>query len=1032
MPMQDTTIPIDFGQGVDTKTDPKLVVAGKMLRLENGVFTNIKRIAKRNGYTALSNAIANHGTLQAPQLAHEYKDELIVADKNLLLSYSESQDAWVSRGNYTSTQLSRVSIDQENSNSGYSDVAILGNYALYGWSTAAQVTAPSPIVQSRSLGSVVDLQTGTVLSEMAPSTSTATQTYNPVRCVLLGGTTLAIVYIKSDYSAIVIRTVVLSGGGVVTFSAETVISAAYSGTTNRPQFDIVATATGATLAYFSTTGMTITNLDASGAVTATLNTVDAARFGPIFISQNSFNSNFWVYWSDAVLAGPVPTALSTVYAVFTPALAPVLAKTVIAVQAAPYYVTNMISVSLSATQQTLYYGRYEATTAAPPPYTDATDKVTVTSAGVIGAIDFFWGFGVTPFSRPLAIGPLSYAVFIYRGANLDVSAASIFDAQQQPTYFLVKLSDVSLAASLVVARFGSGVANSQAVLTPQIGFTGNAPAINANRVLFSCGVETQQFNSDSFITVEKFPGGLVGVFSYDIDFNGPDTYRALNTGDLAVLNGGLIQAYDGQSCTEFGFHLYPEITKLAGSNVVGGNMVAGTYSYIAIYQWTDAQGNLHQSAPSLPVTVTLAGPDNAAVIDVSGSYLSQKTGVSIAIFRTQAAGGVVYYQVTDPIFPTIVDGALFVSYADIWSDASIASNPQAYTYPGSPVLENDTPAPSMVMVDHNNRLWFVDAENPWTVFYTKSVQVAVGLSPSSFMFEQIDQKFGDISALGEMDDKLVVFKPKGLCIISGDGVDDTGSGNSLSFPHFIPSDVGCTTLKSVVTMPNGIMFKSDNGIYMLDRSLGISYVGMPVEQYNSQVITSAKYVSGKSQIRFLMATGLTLVFDYIFNQWSTFTAHTGLSSTSWKNSYVYATTGGAIFKETPGFYNDNVTGFSLLAQTSWLALASVQGFQRVRRLEALGDFTNGASAVHGVQIEAAYDFSTTFQAPVSYTFGLAGAGAVFQYRERLPIQKCDSISLRITEVITGNSLEYIDLSNMSFEAGVKKGLNKLSAAQSVG
>ncbi len=46
--LQEQVVPIDFGQGVDTKTDPKAVVSGKFIRIENGTFTNVKRIAKRN------------------------------------------------------------------------------------------------------------------------------------------------------------------------------------------------------------------------------------------------------------------------------------------------------------------------------------------------------------------------------------------------------------------------------------------------------------------------------------------------------------------------------------------------------------------------------------------------------------------------------------------------------------------------------------------------------------------------------------------------------------------------------------------------------------------------------------------------------------------------------------------------------------------------------------------------------------------------------------------------------------------------
>ena len=57
MALQPQTLPISLGQGVDTKTDPKQVVQGKLLSLENGRFGTTKEITKRIGSTALPQAI---------------------------------------------------------------------------------------------------------------------------------------------------------------------------------------------------------------------------------------------------------------------------------------------------------------------------------------------------------------------------------------------------------------------------------------------------------------------------------------------------------------------------------------------------------------------------------------------------------------------------------------------------------------------------------------------------------------------------------------------------------------------------------------------------------------------------------------------------------------------------------------------------------------------------------------------------------------------------------------------------------------
>lgn len=1033
MPLNEIVIPIDFGQGIDTKTDPKLVVPGKMLRLENAVFTNVKRIAKRNGYTILGSPT------NIPRLVHEYNNELLMADGVNLNSYSKSQDAFIDIDQFVSTEVARTSIDQETPGGGFVDSAVFGNYAIYAWNTVSSVSVPSS-----THAIVVDLQTGTTLANMVPSVQ-STIVLTPVKCVLLGGTTLAVIYLSSA-NTIKCRIVIFSGGGVVTFSAEVTVASDAAPTSFGFGIDVVQTVSGASVLYRSSTAgseVKVVNINTTGTPTATRAISDANATGPYSISVN--NTNLWIYWTNATVGPPV-TANTLYYAIFNSTLSTtVLTRTAIIVLGAPFYITNLITVNSSLAQQQIYFGQYIQTSASGPEYTDKTTELVTNQDGTVTNPNVAWN-GTMPWSKSFQVTvngvTNTYAVFVYRGTGLNPSPGGSDPIEQglqiQPTFFTLKLNNIpTTLIPLCVARFGSGVANTQGILLTIPSYSPAVNLVSSSKVILGLGIVTQEFLDDYFERTTLYaPGGLAGSYVYSIDFDSRNAYRALNAGGITVLNGGLIQNYDGQTCNEFGFHLFPEIAN-AGASLTAGQMHDGTYSYIAIFQWTDNQGNLHQSAPSEAVEVVLAGGTTTQSVDlrVSLNYLTQKIGSSLAIYRTSGqTAGTVYFLVTDPIFLT--DAYPFplasVTFNDKLSDVEIQGNPQAYTYPASSILENSTPPPSMIMVAHNNRLWFVDSENPNTIWYTKSFSPGTGLSPSALMLEQIDPKFGNITALNEMDDKIVIFKQNGIFVQSGDGVNDTGTNQTLSFPQIVPSDVGCSVLKSTITFPNGVMFQSPNGVYLVDRSLSVSYIGMPVQQYNSQIVSSANLVQGKSQIRFLVENGLTLVFDYIFNQWSTFTNHTGRSATVWQGNYVYATEGGDVFQEASGSYTDDGNAYSLLAQTSWLALASVQGFQRVRRLIMLGDFTNGASNAHKIQISAAYDFNTSLSVPVPYTLGVAVASKAFQYRERLPRQKCDAISLLIQEVTTGDNAEYIDLSNISFEAGAKKGVNKLQSSQSVG
>ena len=62
MALQRQVIPIPFASGEDTKSDPKQIDAGSVIRLENAQFLKAGQIRKRPGYaTVLSTAIAFGG-----------------------------------------------------------------------------------------------------------------------------------------------------------------------------------------------------------------------------------------------------------------------------------------------------------------------------------------------------------------------------------------------------------------------------------------------------------------------------------------------------------------------------------------------------------------------------------------------------------------------------------------------------------------------------------------------------------------------------------------------------------------------------------------------------------------------------------------------------------------------------------------------------------------------------------------------------------------------------------------------------------
>ena len=72
-------------------------------------------------------------------------------------------------------------------------------------------------------------------------------------------------------------------------------------------------------------------------------------------------------------------------------------------------------------------------------------------------------------------------------------------------------------------------------------------------------------------------------------------------------------------------------------------------------------------------------------------------------------------------------------------------------------------------------------------------------------------------------------------------------------------------------MPEGLMFKSSKGIYLLSRALELKYIGADVEAYNAFDVTSAQLIPTVYEVRFTLTNGVCLVHDYYVDQWSVYT-----------------------------------------------------------------------------------------------------------------------------------------------------------------
>jgi hypothetical protein len=315
-----------------------------------------------------------------------------------------------------------------------------------------------------------------------------------------------------------------------------------------------------------------------------------------------------------------------------------------------------------------------------------------------------------------------------------------------------------------------------------------------------------------------------------------------------------------------------------------------------------------------------------------------------------------------------------------------------------------------------------------------------------------------MTALSAMDDKLIVFKKDAIYYINGTGPDNTGANSQYSDPVFITGAVGCANPSSIVLTPTGIMFQSDKGIWLLGRDLNTSYIGSPVEKYNSTPVLSATAIPGTTQVRFILSGNITLMYDYFFNQWGTHSNISAISATLYQGLHTYLNSYGQVFQENIGSYVDGAEPVLMSLTTSWINIAGLQGFERFYFANLLGTYYSpfilnvslaynyNDSAIQAIQV-LPDNYASTWGGEALWGSGQAWGGSnssadsgstanIFSARVFPQVQKCESFQVTIQEVYDASlgvaPGQGLTLSGLLLMVGMKKGSRTQSAAKSFG
>lgn len=520
--------------------------------------------------------------------------------------------------------------------------------------------------------------------------------------------------------------------------------------------------------------------------------------------------------------------------------------------------------------------------------------------------------------------------------------------------------------------------------------------------------------------------------------------------------------YDGATWSEADFNQFPTIGSITGQGA-GNTLPAWTYYYRCIFEWTDAQGTIHQSIPSAASSVTITLGQHPE-LKISQLQVTKKTGVvTIRVFRSPDAK--VYAEVqmsnasaTSPAAQVdagvIINGKIrsgavpeYVVYA---RDITVTTNAPGQILYAVGETENE-PVPSCKgLAVHQNRLVACGLENPYQIAYGKEIQGRDG----STGFSELEQRlsvpgdFGRVTGLASMDDKLIVFTERRPFVVFGAGPTRAGSDNGFSLPTVQSGEAGVKfgAFKSVIRVEQGVWFSSDKGIRMIDRSLNLArgdeglLLGCEVDLYAAAIVATSSYET-KNQTWFHTPTQI-LIYDSQFNHWSRFTGETSgpigsevdasldIADAVFVNSQMFylgtIVSGGGLFSYDP----HAGTVSQGLVETAWIHTGGIGGFQRLYEVDvigALGDTIIGSV----LRIDAAYDYTnaTAESRSVVAAGAFAGASNGILYTLKVAQQKCNAFKIKVVHVQSDDTTDKFKWSGMSLLVGVKPGTSRSSNAR---
>ena len=1072
--LQRQKIALPITDGIDTKADEKTVLPTRFLELVNVNRTKPGTFTKRFGYEALSRKTLDALTITSGSALTNLKSELLQYSNSRLYSYSEGELAWKDKGEVKFCSAFSKQVSSDSNILQNPSMWSINGVSCYAWERHVQSITHNPSLGPDVVTEYINVDIAIIDDASGATLKTLTVTGAEFGSPVLGknvyapkvgvaGSKFIVFYYVDDGATNVNNGLVWLT--IDLFNPSNVVYSLSSGSRLAPRlttasskhYDVCSFNSCCYVTYVDGSANLLIRYFDSNSVISSPTTISAGGGTMFSISINKQNNNIRATWTVGAFGAKTVLLNSTISAFVHP--------------------ITTIPFTLAEDQYT-----YIGTCQAPDDINKTTiimqtSGLTFMGKLVCGNVD---SSGIyTRFSGPSSstimtgaqlqsklevVGGYVY-FFVVRQINETTTSSAYITVGGTPqtnkankpvrTLFLMKSlgSNFEIAARYEMESHVVTYADDYAGL-PNIFQSGNTitmPIAALNGI--------QPVNATKLLAPSVIKTAIA-------DFSQLSNYFDASQGESLYVSGGILKQYDGDMIVEAGFLDTPppikDIANTGGAGfgdyytaASGGLTHNSSYQYCVVYKWTDKTGKVHRSAPSRVVQTTTPATVGEYRVNITFTplYFTNKNNVQIELYRT-TANGTIFYNVSHVVQSAGSDNILTgvylndktkasISITDNVADVELVYAEPLYTTGGE--LENDAPDASSFVAAYKSRL-FLFLSDGYTLQYSKETGLGEPVRFSAAFKVPLDNEGGPATCGITMDDHFLIFKERAIFALTGEGPNSLGQQGDFKKPYLVTTDAGCIDPNSLVLTPNGVMFKSLKGIYMLKRNFALQYVGDSVEAFNDKVVVSSTLLSTVNQVRFILENNIALVYDYYANSWTTYDNIRGVDALEFNGTYYYVTNDGYVMKETPGLYKDNGQFIPMKIRSSWIQIGGVQGFQRFYKMLLLGNY----KSPHKLQVSFSFDYNnyyventvidaTAVIAETTYgsgTYGTespyGGEGNIYQFQINPSIQKCQSFTYTIEDVRTTEDGASFELSHVLAEVGIKQGTGKLPDGKSFG